>query len=75
MVDVKIFVGYHCATAVIFAFADNVDPRDVKSIGITNDSANIKIVAKIFNGDLYTGAGFIELSNYSLILETFETIN
>ena len=74
VIDMEILVGNHCATTVIFALADNMHARNIKSVRVAYNSANIKIMRQVFDGDFERNARFIELGNNLLVWETFEFI-
>ena len=75
MGDMEIFVGNHGAAAVVFAFADDVDPADIEGVGVADDGANIEIMGKILDGDLKGNAGFVEIVNDLLVGESLVFID
>ena len=51
MDDFKIFIGTHCAAAIVFLLADNMNFADVERVGSANNRADIEVVLDVLNGD------------------------
>ena len=71
MINMKIFIRYHGTTSVIFALANDMHARHIKSVRIAYNSPDIKIVRQVFDCNFRGYARLIEVGNNLLIAEAF----